>query len=78
MPKIAKKSEQFSSLIMLHTHFSAFKTKRPNPVESNRTVMEMMADSEVPREVFKGITGKPRKNSHGKQDKIKFQGEECG
>lgn len=47
-------------------------------MESNRSVMELMAASEVPGEVFKGITGKPRENSHGKQEKIRFQGQECG
>lgn len=62
LPEIAEKSEQFISLIMLHTRFSAFRTKEPNTVESNRSVMGPMAASEVPREVFKGVTGKPREN----------------
>lgn len=41
-------------------------------------MIELMAALEVSREVFKGVTGEPRENSHGEQEKIEFQGEEYG
>lgn len=47
-------------------------------MESSRTTIELMAALEVSREVFKDVTGEPRENSHGKQEKIEFQAEECG
>lgn len=75
---MAKKSEQFCSLIVLHVHFSGFRTKGPDPLESNSSVMELMTASGVPGEVFIGVIDKPRANSHGKQKKRRLQGEDCG
>lgn len=72
------KSEECSSLIVCHTRFPAFSTKGPDPVRNRRTVMELMAASEAPRELFKGITGAARESSHGKQEKIRFQAREWG
>lgn len=63
MPIILKKSEQFISLIMFHSHiFFSFRATEPDPVENKR---ELMAASKVPRQVCKV---KPRGNSHGIQE----------